>query len=582
MIEVIFDDAGTPVDYRFLEVNPAFEQQTGLVNAVGRTIRELAPAQETHWFEVYGDVVRTGEPVRFTNEARDLGRWFDVYAFRLGGPEARKVAVLFNDTTARTQAEQALRNLNATLEQRVEASTRELRQSEQRFSQAFSAGPIAACISTAVDETLLEVNAAFSRLTGYDQGEAVGKTPKQLGMWSSEDDSAGLEQVQDAGGNVRGLELTLRTKAGERRDILLSAGVIDLGGTKARLSMFYDVTRRKRAEAERELLRQAMDNAEEAVVVTTAELELPGPRITYVNAAFTRMTGYGPEEVHGRTPRMFQGPQTDKAVLRRMRRRLKTGKTFRGESVNYRKDGSTFILAWNVAPIYDAEAQITHWVSTQHDVTERRALEREILDISAREQRRIAGDLHDSVQQQLVGTAMQAKQLAGVAKSGAPDLAVELDALYASVQDSVRSVRAVLEGVTPIQKHENGLMVALESMCQRVTGLFGTPCGFSFEQPLLLRDFERASQLYYIAQEATINAARHAGASRVEVRLSGGGAEHTLTISDDGTGMDDETLRRRANIGLGLMEYRARLIGAQLDISSALGLGTTVICAFDV
>jgi PAS domain S-box-containing protein len=110
VIEVLFDDAGTATDYRFVEVNPAFERHTGLHGAVGRRVRELAPDLEPHWFEIYGRVARTGEPVRFVNEARPLhDRWFDVYAFRVGDPAARRVALLFTDVSERRRLEAALR-----------------------------------------------------------------------------------------------------------------------------------------------------------------------------------------------------------------------------------------------------------------------------------------------------------------------------------------------------------------------------------------------------------------------------------------------------------------------------------------
>jgi len=110
VIEMIFDADQRPVDYRFLEVNPAFEKHTGLRNSQGRRIQELAPDQEAHWCETYGRVALTGEPIRFVNEAKALdGRWFDVYAFRLGGNGSRTVAVLFNDISARKAGEDALR-----------------------------------------------------------------------------------------------------------------------------------------------------------------------------------------------------------------------------------------------------------------------------------------------------------------------------------------------------------------------------------------------------------------------------------------------------------------------------------------
>ena len=104
-IEMIFDAAGRPVDYRFLEINPAFERQTGLLNAQGKLMRELAPNHEAHWFELYGGVALTGEPVHFENEAKALGRYYDVRAYRVGGAESRKVAILFNDVTEQKKAE---------------------------------------------------------------------------------------------------------------------------------------------------------------------------------------------------------------------------------------------------------------------------------------------------------------------------------------------------------------------------------------------------------------------------------------------------------------------------------------------
>jgi PAS domain-containing protein len=109
IIEMIFDAAGKPVDYRFLEVNAAFAKQSGLPDAQGKLVRELAPALEVHWFEIFSEIALTGEARHFVNEARQLNRWYDVYAYRVGAPEARQVAILFNDITAHKRAEDELR-----------------------------------------------------------------------------------------------------------------------------------------------------------------------------------------------------------------------------------------------------------------------------------------------------------------------------------------------------------------------------------------------------------------------------------------------------------------------------------------
>ena len=128
VIEVIFDTRDQPLDYRFLEINAAFEKQTGLHAAQGKLIRDLAPENEDYWFQIYGKVALTGEPARFVNEARALGRWFEVFAYRVGRPEDRQVAIIFNDITERKRDEQDLNRLNRIL--------RALSNSKQAIMQA--------------------------------------------------------------------------------------------------------------------------------------------------------------------------------------------------------------------------------------------------------------------------------------------------------------------------------------------------------------------------------------------------------------------------------------------------------------
>ncbi|MEP6521791.1 PAS domain-containing protein [Microcoleus vaginatus DQ-U2] len=106
--EMLFDENGEPIDYRFLEVNPIFEKMTRLQDAVGKTVRELVPDLEAHWFDIYGKVVQTGESVRFENQSAAMNQWFDVNAFRVGEPQNHQFALLFTDTSERKRAEEIL------------------------------------------------------------------------------------------------------------------------------------------------------------------------------------------------------------------------------------------------------------------------------------------------------------------------------------------------------------------------------------------------------------------------------------------------------------------------------------------
>ena len=111
VVEVLFDEQNRPLDYRFLETNAVFEAQTGLEDAVGKSMRALRPDHEEHWFQIYGNVALTGAPIRFERTAAALGREYDVYAFRVGEPEQRRVAILFNDITQRKRDEERLKLL---------------------------------------------------------------------------------------------------------------------------------------------------------------------------------------------------------------------------------------------------------------------------------------------------------------------------------------------------------------------------------------------------------------------------------------------------------------------------------------
>ena len=133
--------------------------------------------------------------------------------------------------------------------------------------------------------------------------------------------------------------------------------------------------RRSRTERRLRILQSAVEHTDDAVLITTAKLDPPGPEIVYVNEALCRQTGYAAKELLGETPRKLQGSDSDREVLDELRRCLECKQHFVGSLTNYRKDGSSFRVELRISPVYDAAKNVTHWISVQHDSTERERAE---------------------------------------------------------------------------------------------------------------------------------------------------------------------------------------------------------------
>jgi len=221
IVQIIFDEAQKPIDYRFIEINPAFEQQTGLKNAIGRTICELVPNIEPFWVDIYGTVAFTGEPTRFINHAESMGRWFDVYAFRIGEPQEHKVAVLFNDISDRKKSEQE----------------------RERFLAVGSDFQVI----TSMDGYFRWVSPSFERLLGWTQEEMTSRPwtdfvhPDDINPSVSETDSL------FSGNETFAFENRYRHKDGSYRWLLWNAQAYP--DEQVIYGAAVDITPRKQAEA---------------------------------------------------------------------------------------------------------------------------------------------------------------------------------------------------------------------------------------------------------------------------------------------------------------------------------------------
>jgi hypothetical protein len=158
VLEMIFDEEGQPMDYRFLEYNPVFEQQTGLQDAIGKTAGELVPNLESHWLQRYGKVATSGQSIRFTEGSEAMGRWFEVFAYRTGEAESKRVALLFRDITEQKKADETIR------------------ESESRFRDLADNSPMFVFILEADAQAPVSYwNKTWLQYTGQTKAEAIGR-----------------------------------------------------------------------------------------------------------------------------------------------------------------------------------------------------------------------------------------------------------------------------------------------------------------------------------------------------------------------------------------------------------------------
>jgi two-component system CheB/CheR fusion protein len=213
------------------------------------------------------------------------------------------------------------------------------------------------------------------------------------------------------------------------------------------------------------------------------------------------------------------------------------------------------------------------------DITERKRLEREVLEISNREQRRIGHDLHDGVCQQLAGIAFMTSTLADeLSEKGVAECS-EAERISDMINQVIDQTRGVARGLFPVRLEEHGLAVALDELAANASELFKVNCRFVAQNSPSAWENPIALHLYYIALEAVANAAKHGGASNVEITLEPAGDRYALRVRDDGCGFVPSTAPQ-AGMGLRIMHYRARVISASLSLQSRPGFGTTVSCLF--
>ncbi|MGH9744665.1 MAG: PAS domain-containing sensor histidine kinase [Candidatus Acidiferrales bacterium] len=340
-----------------------------------------------------------------------------------------------------------------------------------------------------------------------------------------------------------------------------------------------DITELKQAEEslqdERNVLSAILDIVGALIVVLD-----PKGRIVRFNRTCEQTTGYSFPEVHGKYIwELFLLPEEAenfKAIFEEASAEQLPGDY---DTSLLTRDGAARLVTWSSTILADKNGATSHVIVTGIDITERRRLEKALLEVSAREQRRIGEDLHDGLGQHLTGIAFMSKVLESklceksLGESGDAAKIVKL------VNEAINKTRELSRGLSPVVSDAHGLMSALTRYAEEMQDLFQIICRFECGAPVLVYDVNVATHLYQIAREAVNNAIKHGKPGHVVIGLSSVNGEGTLAIQDDGGGIS-EIPANHTGMGLNIMSYRANMIGGSLHVGKNFQGGTTVGCVF--
>src|ERR1051325_1117910 len=369
--------------------------------------------------------------------------------------------------------------------------------------------------------------------------------------------------------------------AGLGRDELIERlRALEARAAATELHQVQHTTERKRHQAalrDREArMRAILDTAVEGII-TIDERGL----VESFNAAAERIFGYPAREIIGRNISVLMPApyrqEHDSYLANYVRsghaRIIGIGREVTGR----RKDGTVFPMDLSVS-----EGRLEHrrlFTGFVRDISERKRLEKEVLQISEQERRSVGHSLHDGLCQHLAGIELMSQvleqKLAKKSRAGA----AQAGKIAQHVREAIAQTRMLARGLSPVGIESGGLMSALQELASTVSSLFQIKCRFECAEPVLLADNVTATHLYRIAQEAINKPIKHGKAREVDVRLRRDSNSAQLVVSDDGLGLPKD-LAPNGGMGLQIMKYRAGMIGGSLEIRPANGRGAAVVCTF--
>lgn len=597
VVEVLADDSGRWNDFLFVEVNPAFVKQSGMEYPVGRTATQILGTPNPRWFEIYGRVAETGEPVRLEEREETLDRIFDLYIFRLGGEGSRRVAVLFTDITERKRTEEALRT------------------SEAKLAAIFSRAAVGLS-EIGADGRFLRVNDELCSILGRTREELLAaRVPDVTHHEDIEKSLTAVRKLLESGSPV---SIDKRYVRSDGQLIFATSALTRLENAAddkpTILAVTVDLTDRKRAEEavqlSEERLRLIIESATDHAILTLDEHR----NVTLWSAGAAEIFGYSADEVIGRTGDIVFTPEDREAgVPEEEAETARSEGRAEDERWHLRKDGSRFYASGVTKPLRDSG--VRGYVKVARDLTERKRfeeqlqaandllevrvtkrtaelaasnqslqaemetrnqLQRRLMSAQEDERLRISRELHDQIGQLLAGLILGFRALEHGMDA---KMVAKLHALRGIVEEIGREVHNLALELRPTALDDLGLVAATQNYVESWAARTGIETDFyAGNADRLPPDIETA--LYRIVQEALNNVLKHAKATRVSVLLERRNGQSIVIVEDNGRGIDvnQEIAAAQARGRLGVLGMRERLavLGGTLEFESAPGEGTTM------
>ena len=464
------------------------------------------------------------------------------------------------DVTSEVQLRESLRN-----------AEQALRQSQKTLRTVADASPVHLALFDCQRRCVF----ANHSLAGAGAEDLVGRRLEE--MMPEGQVGEALQLFEQVVGSGRGAEITQEIQFPGRAPVLFHIHlqpVHEEGQVAGVVVNMADVTESRKLAVQQHFQAGIIERMREGVVLLRRDATM-----LFTNPAFDAMFGFPVGALLGRSVRelSFRPNREFDEFARLTLTAVDMDRSSLVEFEGRHRDGSSRTMHCLLSGIPLGNERCVLGVLT--DVTEQKALQRELLQVEARVQHQIGSELHDGLGQQLAGVAMILKSLQGrIAQTSDTGLHRDVQGVIDQVNLAMQSTRSLARGLAPVRTDRQSLIEGFEELAQQVMDTHGVKVNLALDLPANVRlDENTASNLYRIAQEGILNAARHGRARHIDMRIIVRDSEAELTVSDDGQGFDPND-SQGGGMGLRVMRFRAQMLNGFLSVESRVGGGTTLRC----